>query len=95
MASTPITNQILLVSLMLLRANALTDNNLDDLVETEIEAGKYLTSSAEGNCHKPSRPFPEKGTFQRSRLSTYSNLLMTDFEFYKGETAVEISIAIK
>ncbi len=39
MASTPITNRILLVSLMLLHVtNALTDNNSVDLVETEIEA---------------------------------------------------------
>ncbi|MEZ8018107.1 GyrI-like domain-containing protein [Vibrio splendidus] len=83
--------------------NVLADQNLDDLfktadnfVETEIQAGKYLTFSAEGEL-------PQAVIDLWGEVWTYFNALdcphirayTTDFEFYKGETEVEISIAIK
>jgi predicted transcriptional regulator YdeE len=76
--------------------NALTDQNLDALVETEIEAGKYLTFSAEGELPQAVIDlWGEVWAYFNAADCPHVRTYTTDFEFYKGETEVEISIAIK
>ncbi|WP_210455167.1 GyrI-like domain-containing protein [Vibrio crassostreae] len=76
--------------------NALTDNSLDNLVETNIEAGKYLTFSAEGELPQAVIDlWGEVWAYFNAADCPHVRAYTTDFEFYKGETEVEISIAIK
>ncbi|PMM24812.1 GyrI-like domain-containing protein [Vibrio lentus] len=76
--------------------NALTDNNLADLVETNIEAGKYLTFSAEGELPQAVIDlWGEVWAYFNAADCPHVRTYTTDFEFYKGETEVEISIAIQ
>ncbi|OED60175.1 hypothetical protein A165_24810 [Vibrio tasmaniensis ZS-17] len=76
--------------------NALTDNNLDALVETEIQAGKYLTFSTEGALPQAVIDlWGEVWAYFNDPDCPHTRTYTTDFEFYKGETEVEISIAIQ
>ncbi|WP_333918615.1 GyrI-like domain-containing protein [Vibrio crassostreae] len=76
--------------------NALTDNSLDNLVETNIEASKYLTFSAEGELPQAVIDlWGEVWAYFNNPGCPHVRTYTTDFEFYKGETEVEISIAIK
>ena len=76
--------------------NVLADQSLDALVETEIKAGKYLTFSAEGELPQAVIDlWGEVCAYFNSPDCPHIRTYTTDFEFYKGETAVEISIAIK
>ncbi|KAA8678389.1 GyrI-like domain-containing protein [Vibrio gigantis] len=75
--------------------NVLTDTTIAQLIETKIEAGKYLTFSAEGELPQAvidlwGEVWAYFNTADCPHVRTYT----TDFEFYKGETEVEISIAI-
>ncbi|WP_060982174.1 GyrI-like domain-containing protein [Vibrio splendidus] len=75
--------------------SALTDNNFDALVETEIEAGKYLTFSAEGELPQAVIDlWCEVWAYFNAADCPHVRTYTTDFELYKGETEVEISIAI-
>lgn len=77
-------------------ANTLNDNDLDALVETEIQAGKYLTFSAEGELPQAVIAlWGEVWAYFNAADCSHVRTYTTDFEFYKGETEVEISIAIK
>ncbi|PWQ97554.1 GyrI-like domain-containing protein [Leucothrix arctica] len=77
-------------------ANTLSKDSLADSVEVQIEAGKYLIFSAQGQmpqaviglwgevwAHFTASDCQEERSFT------------TDFEFYKGADEVEIYIAIK
>ncbi|MBY7660201.1 GyrI-like domain-containing protein [Vibrio cyclitrophicus] len=77
-------------------ANALTDQDLNNLIETKIEAGKYLTFSAEGELPQAVIDlWGEVWTYFNSPDCSHVRTYTTDFECYKGETEVEISIAIQ
>ncbi|MFZ3408563.1 GyrI-like domain-containing protein [Vibrio chagasii] len=76
--------------------NALTDNAMDDLVETNIEAGKYLTFSAQGELPQAVIDlWVEVWAYFNAPDCPHTRTYTTDFELYKGETEVEISIAIQ
>lgn len=77
-------------------ASNLPSELLKDSVQTKIEEGKYLTFSAKGQMPQVVIDlWGEVWNYFSSPNCPHSRAYTTDFEYYKSENEVEISIALK
>lgn len=74
-------------------ADSLSLESLEESVKIKIKSGQYLTFSAQGEMPQTVISLWDK--IWDFFSSAYSRAYTTDFEYYKSESEVEISIAIK
>lgn len=81
---------------VLASATTLTPESLPGAVQTHIESGKYLTFSAKGEMPQVVIDlWGEVWRYFSDENCPHVRAYTTDFEFYKSQDEVEISIALK
>lgn len=77
-------------------ASHLASEKFEDSIQLEIESGRYLTFSSKGEMPEVViNLWREVWEYFSAENCPYSRAYTTDFEFYKSENEVEISIALK